>query len=69
MNLDGKFMNINDALQIIKRGADELLIEDEFIKKLKKGKPLRVKAGFDPTAPDYILATLFLLINSDNFKI
>ena len=41
-NLDGKFMNIKDTLQIIKRGADELLIEDEFIKKLKKGKPLRV---------------------------
>ena len=60
-NLDGKFMNIKETLQIIKRGADELLIEDEFIKKLKKGKPLRVKAGFDPTAPDLHLGHTVLI--------
>ena len=41
-------MNINDQLAQIKRGADELLIETELIEKLKKGMPLRVKAGFDP---------------------
>ena len=44
--------DIKGQLEIIKRGADELLIEQEFVDKLKKGKPLRVKAGFDPTAPD-----------------
>ena len=43
---------IAQTLAIIKRGAAELLIEEELIKKLKKGTPLRVKAGFDPTAPD-----------------
>ena len=41
-----------EALQLIRRGADEILVESELIKKLKKGQPLRVKAGFDPTAPD-----------------
>jgi tyrosyl-tRNA synthetase len=39
-------------LEIIRRGCDELLIEAELVEKLKKGVPLRIKAGFDPTAPD-----------------
>src|SRR3990172_5619581 len=42
---------ITDALAQIKRGAHELLLEDELKKKLALGRPLRVKAGFDPTAP------------------
>ncbi len=37
---------------VIRRGCNELLIEAELVEKLKRGKPLRVKAGFDPTAPD-----------------
>jgi tyrosyl-tRNA synthetase len=53
--------DINQALAIIKRGADELLIEQELIEKLKKGKPLRVKAGFDPTAPDLHLGHTVLI--------
>jgi len=44
--------NITEQLEIIKRGADELLIEQELIERLRTGQPLRVKAGFDPTAPD-----------------
>lgn len=44
--------HINEALEVIKRGCDELLVEQELIEKLKTGRPLRVKAGFDPTAPD-----------------
>jgi tyrosyl-tRNA synthetase len=39
-------------LETIRRGCDELLIESELVEKLKRGAPLRVKAGFDPTAPD-----------------
>jgi len=39
-------------LGVIRRGCDELLIEAELVEKLKRGAPLRVKAGFDPTAPD-----------------
>jgi len=49
------------ALAIIKRGADELLIEQELVEKLKAGKPLRVKAGFDPTAPDLHLGHTVLI--------
>ena len=45
-------MTIQDALAIIERGADEILPLDELRKKLKKNKPLRIKVGFDPTAPD-----------------
>ncbi|SDK50537.1 tyrosyl-tRNA synthetase [Methylophilus rhizosphaerae] len=49
------------ALAIIKRGADELLIEQELVEKLKTGKPLRIKAGFDPTAPDLHLGHTVLI--------
>ncbi len=52
---------ISQALAIIKRGADELLIEQELISKLQSGKPLRVKAGFDPTAPDLHLGHTVLI--------
>ena len=45
-------MTIQDALTIIEKGADEILPLDELRAKLKKNKPLRVKVGFDPTAPD-----------------
>lgn len=45
-------VDIPSQLALIKRGADELLIEAELVEKLKAGRPLRIKAGFDPTAPD-----------------
>ncbi len=44
--------SIDEALAIIKRGVDELIPEDDLVAKLKEGRPLRIKAGFDPTAPD-----------------
>lgn len=59
---------INEALAIIKRGSDELLIEQELIDKLKTGKPLRVKAGFDPTAPDLHLGHTVLLNKLRQFQ-
>lgn len=43
---------IEKALSLIKRGAAEILIESELRSKLSEGRPLRIKAGFDPTAPD-----------------
>lgn len=43
---------IEEQLRIIKRGCDELLVEAELVDKLKLGRPLRVKLGMDPTAPD-----------------
>jgi tyrosyl-tRNA synthetase len=51
----------NEALQQIRRGADEILVESELKQKLESGKPLRVKAGFDPTAPDLHLGHTVLL--------
>lgn len=54
-------MDIQAQLSIIKKGVEELLLENELIEKLKKNKPLRVKAGFDPTAPDLHLGHTVLL--------
>ena len=53
--------DLQDALEVIKRGCDELLVEAELVEKLKTGKPLRIKAGFDPTAPDLHLGHTVLL--------
>ncbi len=43
---------INEQLKTIKRGCDELLVESELLEKLNSGRPLRIKLGMDPTAPD-----------------
>jgi tyrosyl-tRNA synthetase len=45
-------IDIPQQLAIFKRGADELIVEAELVEKLKRGKPLRIKEGFDPTRPD-----------------
>jgi tyrosyl-tRNA synthetase len=61
-------MEIAEQLEIIKRGADELIVEAELVEKLKKGRPLRVKAGFDPTAPDLHLGHTVLLNKMRQFQ-
>jgi tyrosyl-tRNA synthetase len=60
--------DINESLAIIKRGAEELLLEAELIEKLKKGIPLRIKAGFDPTAPDLHLGHTVLINKLRHFQ-
>ncbi len=60
--------DIQQALEIIERGADEILVKDALIEKLKTGKPLRVKAGFDPTAPDLHLGHTVLLNKLKQFQ-
>ncbi len=57
-----------EALEIIKRGAEEILLEDALMKKLQKGKPLRIKAGFDPTAPDLHLGHTVLINKLRQFQ-
>jgi tyrosyl-tRNA synthetase len=52
---------IEDQLAEIKRGCSELLVESELLRKLQRGKPLRIKAGFDPTAPDLHLGHTVLI--------
>ena len=54
-------MDITEQLEITKRGCSELLIEAEFVEKLGLRRPLRVKAGFDPTAPDLHLGHTVLI--------
>ena len=59
---------VEDSLALIKRGADELLIEAELVEKLKSGRPLRIKAGFDPTAPDLHLGHTVLINKLRHFQ-
>ena len=54
-------MDIQQQLAVIKKGVDEILLEQELVEKLKLNRPLRVKAGFDPTAPDLHLGHVVLL--------
>ncbi len=61
-------MNVDEQLRIIKKGTVEIISEDELIDKLKLGKPLRIKAGFDPTAPDLHLGHTVLLQKLRDFQ-
>ncbi|MDD5323195.1 MAG: tyrosine--tRNA ligase [Methylococcales bacterium] len=57
-----------DVLAILLRGADEVLTKQELIKKLEEGRPLRIKAGFDPTAPDLHLGHTVLINKLKQFQ-
>ncbi len=59
---------LENALNLIKRGADEIINEEELVTRLKSGKPLRVKAGFDPTAPDLHLGHTVLINKLRHFQ-
>ncbi|MFT5597197.1 MAG: tyrosyl-tRNA synthetase [Gammaproteobacteria bacterium] len=61
-------ISIEDAMQQIKRGADEILVESELRAKLSRGKPLNIKAGFDPTAPDLHLGHTVLINKMRQFQ-
>lgn len=60
--------SVQEQLSVIKRGADEVLVESELIVKLERGRPLRVKAGFDPTAPDLHLGHTVLINKLRQFQ-
>jgi tyrosyl-tRNA synthetase len=65
----GSYMNsFDEQLALIKRGAEEVLVEAELIEKLKRGQPLRIKAGFDPTAPDLHLGHTVLINKLRQFQ-
>ena len=61
-------MSIDEQLEQIRRGAHEILVESELVEKLKEGRPLRVKAGFDPTAPDLHLGHTVLINKLRQFQ-
>jgi tyrosyl-tRNA synthetase len=60
--------DVTQALRLIKRGTDEILLEAELVERLKAGKRLRVKAGFDPTAPDLHLGHTVLINKLRQFQ-
>jgi tyrosyl-tRNA synthetase len=57
-----------DAMQQIKRGCDEILLEAELLEKLRQSRPLKIKAGFDPTAPDLHLGHTVLINKMRQFQ-
>ncbi len=59
---------VDEALEVLGRGVEEILLREELREKLKTGKPLRVKAGFDPTAPDLHLGHTVLLNKLRQFQ-
>src|SRR5574341_44123 len=65
-------LSAKEQLEIIKRGASEIIVEADLLKKLERsvstGKPLRIKAGFDPTAPDIHLGHTVLLNKMRQFQ-
>ncbi len=60
--------SLQDALDLIGRGADEIIKREELEARLKLGRPLRIKAGFDPTAPDLHLGHTVLLNKMRQFQ-
>ena len=61
-------VSVEEALGIIKRGSEEILVESVLVRKLQRGKALRVKAGFDPTAPDLHLGHTVLINKMRQFQ-
>ena len=58
----------DDTLRLIRRGTDEILLESELVERLAAGRPLRIKAGFDPTAPDLHLGHTVLINKLRRFQ-
>jgi tyrosyl-tRNA synthetase len=61
-------MNLDEQIAELQRGADEVLVVPDLVKKLSRGTPLRVKAGFDPTAPDLHIGHTVLLNKMRQFQ-
>src|SRR3989344_3336789 len=65
---DGFMTETEQTLRLLKRGTDEILLEAELAERLKSGKRLRIKAGFDPTAPDLHLGHTVLINKLRQFQ-
>lgn len=61
-------VDVDEQMALLRRGADEILLESELRERIKAGKPLRIKAGFDPTAPDLHLGHTVLLNKMRQFQ-
>ncbi len=64
----GTFMSVEQSFELIRRGTGEILLHDDLKGRLAEGRPLRVKAGFDPTAPDLHLGHTVLLNKMRQFQ-
>ena len=60
--------SVQESLELIRRGTQEILLEEELVERLESGRPLRVKAGFDPTAPDLHLGHTVLINKLRQFQ-
>ena len=60
--------DVDNTIQMLKRGTEEVLLEAELRERLESGKPLRVKCGFDPTAPDIHLGHTVLINKLKEFQ-
>ena len=60
--------SLTEQLDEIRRGADEILVEQELAERLASGRTLRIKAGFDPTAPDLHLGHTVLINKMRQFQ-
>lgn len=63
-----QFLSIEEQLAHIRRGTHEIISEEDLINKLKQDRPLRIKAGFDPTAPDLHLGHTVLINKLKHFQ-
>jgi tyrosyl-tRNA synthetase len=61
-------MSVKESLALIQRGADEILLEADLLERLNSGRPLKIKAGFDPTAPDLHLGHTVLINKLRQFQ-
>jgi len=61
-------VSTREALETLRRGADEIIREDELVERLDSGRPLRIKAGFDPTAPDLHIGHTVLINKLRQFQ-
>ena len=61
-------MTVEESLALIKRGSVEILVEKELKERLEEGRPLRIKAGFDPTAPDIHIGHTVLINKMRQFQ-
>ena len=59
---------VDEALAVIKRGCDELIVEEEMARKLQTGRALRIKLGLDPTAPDLHLGHTVVINKLRHFQ-
>ena len=62
-------LQIQEVISELARGADEILLEEELKQKLETGRPLRIKTGFDPTAPDLHLGHTVLINKMRQFQV